>query len=113
MKKRVVCTISCAIFALAILMTPAVSRAQQSGGQEDDGVFFLGSVIFSIIHVPYKLLTCAATQASAAAFYTATYDVPGSYEGGTNGKDIGETARLSCTGDWIVTPKQVKEDYGS
>jgi hypothetical protein len=113
MKKRVVCTIFGAIFALVILLTPALSRAQQASSHEDNGIFVLGSVLFSIIHVPYKALTCAATQVSAAAFYTATYDVPGYYEGGNNGKDIGETARLSCTGDWIITPKRVKEDYGS
>ncbi len=113
MKNRVICGISVAIFALVILLTPASSRAQQSGDQEDNGIFVLGSVILSILHVPYKAVTCAGTQASAAIFYTGTFGVRGHYDGGTNGKDIGETARLSCTGDWIITPKQVKEDYGS
>jgi hypothetical protein len=114
MKERIVCAISAAIFALVILLAPVASQAQQqSGAQEDNGIFTLGSVILSILHVPYKLVTCAATQASAATFYTTTYGVRGHYEGGTNGKDIGETARLSCMGDWIITPKQLKEDYGS
>jgi hypothetical protein len=99
------------IFAATLFLLPANVRAQQA--EEDNGVFVLGSVLLSILHVPYKLVTCAATQASAAVFYTGTYGVPGSYEGGTNGRDIGETARKSCTGDWFVTPQQVKKDYGS
>lgn len=105
--------ITAALFALSIFAAPAVSYAQQASGQEDNGVFVLGSVILSVLHVPYKLVTCAGTQASAAVFYTATFGVPGHYEGGTNGRDIGETARLSCTGAWIITPEQVKNDYGS
>jgi hypothetical protein len=113
MNKRVNCFISAAIFALVIFGSPALSRAQQSSGQEDNGVFVLGSLLLSIIHVPYKLVTCAGTQASAAVFYTATFGVPGHYDGGTNGKDIGETARRSCTGAWIITPEQIKSDYGS
>jgi hypothetical protein len=113
MKVRIVCAISAAIFALVILLAPVASRAQQSGGQEDNGIFVLGSVLLSILHVPYKAVTCVGTQASAAIFYTGTFGVAGHYEGGTNGKDIGETARLSCMGDWIITPSQVKNDYGS
>jgi hypothetical protein len=112
MKRRWVYGISAAILAVAILVTPLTARAQSSG-QEDNGLFFLGSVLFSIIHVPYKLVTCAATQASSAVFYTGTYGVRGHYDGDTNGKDIGETARRSCTGEWIITPEQVKKDYGS
>jgi len=113
MKDRIVRGTIAVIFALVISAIPTLSRAQQAAPQEDNGVFVLGSVILSILHVPYKLVTCAATQASAAAFYTTTFDVPGHYEGGTNGKDIGETARLSCMGSWFITPKQVKDDYGS
>jgi hypothetical protein len=100
--------------AAALLAGPALGRAAQPGStQDDNGVFVLGSVLLSILHVPYKLVTCVGTQATAAVFYTATYDVRGHYDGGTNGKDIGETARRSCTGDWIITPSQVREDYGS
>jgi len=114
MKNRLFSGIVVAVFTLAILALPAMGRAQQqSSAQEDDGVFWIGSIFLSIVHVPYKALTCAATQASAATFYTATFGVAGHYDGGTNGKDIGETARRSCTGAWIITPKQVKEDYGS
>ena len=112
MKQRLAYGIPAAILAVAILVAPFNARAQSSG-QDDNGVFVLGSLLFSIIHVPYKLVTCAATQASSAVFYTATYGVRGHYDGDTNGKDIGETARRSCTGDWIITPGQVKKDYGS
>ena len=113
MKKRLGTYCSIGILSLALLAIPNTGQAQQQTAGEGDGAFFLGSVLFSIIHVPYKLITCAATQASATAFYVGTFDVPGHYEEGTNGKDIGETARRSCTGAWLVTPSQVKSDYGS
>ncbi|HKY09481.1 MAG TPA: hypothetical protein VJQ55_14615 [Candidatus Binatia bacterium] len=71
----------------------------------------LGSIIFTTLHVPAKLVTCVGTQATAAVAYTATFGVEGAYEGGTNGRDIGETARRSCTGAWIVRPSHVVRDY--
>jgi hypothetical protein len=110
MKQRLISGITIVIFAIAIVGS-STARAQSS--QEDNGIFIVGSVLLSIIHVPYKLVTCAATQASSAVFYTATYGVRGHYDGDTNGRDIGETARRSCTGDWIIKPEQVKKDYGS
>jgi hypothetical protein len=112
MAKKILRGVSTAILIVAILAVPTAGRAQ-SAEREDEGVFMLGSIILSIIHVPNKLVTCLATQASAAVFYVGTYGVEGGYEGGTNGKDIGETARKSCKGDWIITPSQVKKDYGS
>lgn len=111
MTNRIICATVSAIFGVTILLTPVNARAQQS--QEDSGLFILGSVLLSIIHLPVKLVTCVGTQAGAAVAYTATYGVPGNYDGGTNGKDIGETARKSCTGDWFITPQQVKKDYGN
>jgi hypothetical protein len=72
----------------------------------------LGSIVFTTLHLPVKAVTCVGTQATAAVAYTATYGVEGAYEGGTNGRDIGETARRSCTGSWIVRPSQVARDYG-
>jgi len=113
MKQRLAYGVSAAVLALAILAAPLNVRAQSSGQDEDNGLFILGSVLLSIIHVPYKLVTCAATQASSAVFYTTTYGVRGAYDGETNGRDIGETARRSCTGDWFIKPDQVKKDYGS
>ena len=112
MKKRIIPICSAAVLTFALLALPVTGRAQQAPAQ-DDAAFVLGSILFSIIHVPYKLVTCLGTQASAAVFYTTTFGVPGSYDGGTNGRDIGETARRSCTGAWVITPGQVKADYGS
>src|ERR1044071_267104 len=99
--------------AASIALSPSVVRSQQADNGEDDGVFVLGSILLSILHVPLKLVTCVGTQATAAVAYTATYDVRGNYDGGTNGRDIGETARRSCTGSWFITPSQLKNDYGS
>jgi hypothetical protein len=110
--KRTAAAISAVVLAMTIMAAPSLARAQSSG-QEDNGVFVLGSVLLSILHVPFKLATCAGTQATAAVFYAGTYGVPGHYDGGTNGREIGETARRSCTGTWFITPEQVKKDYGS
>lgn|SRR5687767_2666190 len=112
MKERLISGLSVVILTIAILSVPGAARAQ-AYPQEDNGIFVLGSVLFSILHVPFKLVTCVGTQATAAVAYTATFGVPGHYDGGTNGKDIGETARRSCTGSWFITPSQVKTDYGS
>jgi hypothetical protein len=112
MKRHVASGLSVVILAIVISI-PGQVRAQQADVQEDNGIFVLGSVLFSILHVPLKLATCVGTQATAAVAYTATFGVPGHYDGGTNGKDIGETARRSCTGSWFITPSQIKSDYGS
>jgi hypothetical protein len=113
MKKRLLNRLSVVIIAIAVLALPVAGRTQQSPAQEDNGIFVLGSILMSILHVPLKLATCVGTQATAAVAYTATFGVPGHYDGGTNGKDIGETARRSCTGSWFITPSQIKSDYGS
>jgi hypothetical protein len=112
MKRKLMRIISATLLIVAVAL-PTTSRAQQSSEREDNGVFVLGSILLSILHVPMKLVTCVGTQVTAAAAYTATYGVEGHYDGGTNGKDIGETARRSCKGDWIITPSQVRADYGS
>jgi len=111
MKTRLKNAVFAALFAIVFLMAPVNAKAQQT--QEEDGGFVLGSVLLSILHFPLKLVTCAGTQVTAAVAYAATYGVPGHYDGGTNGRDIGETARRSCTGDWLITPQQVKKDYGN
>ena len=111
MKKRLASGLFAVTLAAAVLIMPGVALAQQA--QEDNGIFILGSVLLSILHVPFKLVTCVGTQATAAVAYTATFDVPGNYDGGTNGKDIGETALRSCTGSWFIMPSQIKSDYGS
>ena len=109
MKRRLASGLFAVMLAVAVLIMPGLARAQQA--QEDNGIFILGSVLFSILHVPFKLATCVGTHAAVA--YIATFDVPGNYDGGTNGNDIGETARRSCTGSWFVMPSQIKSDYGS
>lgn len=101
-----------AICILTVTAVPGTSRSQQATMKEDDGAFFLGSALLSILYFPLKLATCVGTQAGAAVAYTATYGVAGNYDGDTNGKDIGQVARKSCTGAWIITPEQVKRDYG-
>jgi hypothetical protein len=72
----------------------------------------LGSIVFTTLFFPAKLLQCVGTQAVAAVAYTGTFGVEGNYDGGTNGKDIGNVARHACTGSWIVRPSQVVRDYG-
>ena len=101
-----------AVLVFSIIAVPNASRSQQDPMKEDDGAFYLGSFLLSILHFPLKLATCVGTQAGAAVAYTATYGVAGNYDGDTNGKDIGEVARKSCTGTWFITPEQVKKDYG-
>jgi hypothetical protein len=113
MKKRLLNGLSVVIIAIAVLAVPVAGRTQQSPAREDNGIFVLGSILMSILHVPLKLATCVGTQATAAVAYTATFGVEGHYDGGTNGKDIGETARRSCKGSWFITPSQIKDDYGS
>ena len=99
------------ILVCGMLASPHLVRAQQSAPQSEDGAFFLGSFLLSVLYLPLKLATCVGTQATAAVAYTETYGVPGNYDGGTNGKDIAEVARRSCTGSWIIPPEQVKKDY--
>jgi hypothetical protein len=119
MKKPLSLVIGPALLLAFSLLTPTnYSRAEETAqdvvNQPRRPGFFhiLGSIVFTTLHLPQKALTCAATQASAAVFYTATFGVEGHYDGGTNGRDIGETARRSCTGSWIVRPSQVVRDYG-
>ena len=103
---------TCASFlVIGVLAVSGPLQAQQSATQQVDGFSVLGSVLLSVLHVPFKFATCVGTQAGAAVAYTATFGVAGNYDGGTNGKQIGEVARRSCTGDWIVTPEQVSKDY--
>ena len=111
MKPKLISGLSIALFAFTLVTAPGMARAQQSGTQADDAVFQAGSLLFSVLLLPVKLITCVGTQATAAVAYTATYGVEGNYDGGTNGKQIGEVARRSCTGAWVITPEQIKKDY--
>ena len=113
MKHKKYSVVIAAILLLSFAAAPSISMAQQATQRTAEPGFFsvLGSIVLSTLHVPFKAVTCVGTQATAAVAYTATFDVGGHYDGGTNGKDIGETARRSCTGSWIVTPSQVARDY--
>jgi hypothetical protein len=104
--------LSIAVLLFNVFAMPAVGRSQQADAKEDDGVFYLGSFVLSVLYLPVKVATCLGTQAGAAVAYTATYGVAGNYDGETHGKEIGEVARRSCSGPWIITPEQVKKDYG-
>lgn len=99
-----------AIFLLLFALSTPILAAQASS-QGDDAFAYVGSFFLSLLHVPFKLATCVGTQAVSAVAYTATFGVPGNYDGGTNGKQIGEVARKSCTGSWVVSPDQVKRDF--
>jgi hypothetical protein len=81
MKNRIIHRLGAAILTVSLLTLPTVGHAQQAPA-EDNGVFVLGSILYSIIHLPLKLVTCVGTQATAAVAYTATYGVPGNYDGG-------------------------------
>jgi len=115
MKKKALAKIAATALALAIIASPGIGSAQQAAQEESssggNGPFIFPSILFSILKFPQTLVTCVATQVTAAAAYTATYRVEGGYDGGTNGRDIGETARRSCTA-WFVTPSQMRQDYG-
>ena len=111
MKRSILRSTCAGLIVMSVLVVPGALRAQQSGTQQVDGFSVLGSILLSVLHVPLKFVTCVGTQATAAVAYTTTYGVPGNYDGGTNGKQIGEVARRSCTGDWIISPRQVAIDY--
>jgi len=111
MNKKPVSKVAAAALAFAIVTAPGIASAQQAP-QDESSPFVLGSILLSILHFPVKLVTCVGTQVTGAAAYVATYGVEGAYDGGTNGRDIGETARRSCTGEWVIPASQVRKDYG-
>jgi hypothetical protein len=111
MKRNIVRGACAGFLLISVLAVPGPLQAQQSTTHQVDGFSVLGSVLLSVLHVPLKLVTCIGTQTGAAVAYTTTFGVAGNYDGGTNGKEIGEVARRSCTGDWIITPEQVSKDY--
>jgi hypothetical protein len=113
MRQKILSRFLATFLLLSIIAAPGIGIAEDAPARSEEGHFVLGSVLLSILYLPVKLVTCVGTQAGAGVAYVATYGVPGGYDGGTNGRDIGEVARKSCTGDWIITPQQVKKDYGS
>jgi len=101
----------CATFLLLVMLSASSMEAQAATPQEDDGGAIVGSIFLSVLYLPLKLVTCVGTQTVSAVAYTATFGVPGNYDGGTNGRQIGEVARKSCTGSWLISPDQVRKDY--
>jgi hypothetical protein len=111
-KRAIVGIITALSLTAALAAHPTWAQAQQAGSSDEDAVYWAGSFILSLLHLPVKFVTCVGTQATAAVAYVATYRVEGNYWGGTNGREIGEIARRSCTGPWVVTFDDVKSDYG-
>ncbi len=99
------------ILALALwVVVPSVAWSQQAASGREPA-YTVGSFFYSLLYFPVKLTTCVGTQAGAAVAYVATYGVAGNYDGGNNGKEIGEVARATCAGPWVITPGQVKQDF--
>lgn len=112
MRAKIALGVASIVLVLGLLIAPNLARAQaQPAGSGDDAVFYAGSFLFSLFYLPIKLVTCIGTQVLADTAYIATYQVPGNYDGGTNGKDIGQIVRGACTTPWVITPDQVKTDY--
>ena len=118
MKSKILSFLALAlVFALTMALMPTPSRAEADTmspvSAQDPGFFsVLGSVLLSTLYLPTKLVTCVGTQAVTAVGYVGTFGVAGNYDGKTHGPEIGEVARRSCTGSWVVTPSQVAKDYG-
>ena len=112
MIKKIPAKFAATVLTVTLLLAPSVGIAQESP-QAESSPFVLGSFLLSILHFPVKLATCVGTQVTGLAVYAATYGVPGNYDGGTNGREIGEIARRSCTGEWIIPASQVRKDYGN
>jgi hypothetical protein len=101
MKKHLSLIIGTAVLAGGLLISANPSVAQEAGDpvQRRPGFFsILGSILLTPLQLVSKTVTCVGTQVTAAVPYVATFGVEGAYDGGTNGRDIGETARRSCTG---------------
>ena len=56
------------VFLCGMLASPNLVRAQQSAPQSDDGAFFLGSLLMSVLYLPIQLAACVGTQATAELY---------------------------------------------
>jgi hypothetical protein len=107
--------LAAALVVFGLLCAPRLSEAGESMQQDPARpgfVHILGGILLTPPVFIGKLATCVGTQVTAGVAYAATFGVEGNYNGGTNGREIGEVARRSCTGPWWVTPSQVVRDYG-
>ena len=98
------------ILSILLVTSPAMSQQVESEGEE--AAYSAGSIALSTLYFPIKLTTCLGTQMGSAVAYIFTYGVPGNFDGGTNGKQIGEVARSACAVPWIISTDQVRQDYG-
>ena len=124
MKYKIYSILNASLLAATLLFTPRITVAEELADQDSGTsqttpqvrrpgfVHILGGILLTPLLFPVKLVTCVGTQVTAGAAYVATFGVEGNYNGGTNGRDIGEVARRSCTGSWWVRPSQVQRDYG-
>ena len=104
-----------ALVVFGLLGAPSLSIAGESMQQESRRpgfIHILGGILLTPPVFVGKLATCVGTQVTAGVAYASTFGVEGNYNGGTNGREIGEVARRSCTGAWWVRPSQVLQDYG-
>jgi outer membrane protein OmpA-like peptidoglycan-associated protein len=108
--RRIVSKICSLGLFFSLLLPASLSAAQQSGSEEEDVIYYVGSTVLSLIHFPMKLTSCVGTSAITGVAYVTLYQVPGGFEEGTTGKDIGEVAREACTGSWLVASSRVKVD---
>ena len=100
-----VAPITCAaLLAVAMLSIPSTSRA------EDNPVNIFGSILLTVLNIPFRLVTCVGTQSLTIPAYVLTNGVEGNYEGGTNGRQIKEVGYGACAGHWIITPEQLQKD---
>jgi hypothetical protein len=113
MKDKTNSFLTATVLVFSFLVAPSLSLAGEPVQQRSPGfVHILGGILLTPPVFVGKLVTCVGTQVTAGVAYAATFGVEGNYDGGTNGREIGEVARRSCTGSWWVTPSQVVRDYG-
>jgi hypothetical protein len=115
MKHKTNSLLTATLVVFGLLGGPSLSLAEEAMQQESRSpgfVHILGGILLTPPLFIGKLVTCVGTQVTAGVAYTATFGVEGNYDGGTNGREIGEVARRSCTGSWWVRPSQVVRDYG-
>jgi hypothetical protein len=113
MKDKTNSFLTATVLVFSFLVAPSLSLAEEPMQQRSPGfVHILGGILLTPPVFIGKLVTCVGTQVTAGVAYTATFGVEGNYDGGTNGREIGEVARRSCTGSWWVRPSQVVRDYG-
>jgi len=79
------------ILSILLVTSPAMSQQVESEGEE--AAYSAGSIALSTLYFPIKLTTCLGTQMGSAVAYIFTYGVPGNFDGGTNGKQIGEEVK--------------------